>query len=374
MRSTAHTWVIWLGLYAMATLFFIRLDELPELRTSHGILVYLLLIIGASRQGGRWLSLVMVALGYIAVDALFVPPRFGFGTERRFDPLILIGFLITGVVISQLFAGLQRAARLANERSAEVARLSDARVQLEREVSAARVLRDADRLKNALLLSLSHDLRSPVATLALLSDPESAFTPDAAMPRISDQAERLGEFIQTLQRFANSGAGSPLEMARHDAEALVQTALRSSEALLVARDVQVTWPIGAPLGVYCDFTLALQVLGNLLQNAARYSPPGTPIEVAILPAAHLTEIVVADRGPGVNDADVERIFSPLNRHASPLDPHQERMGMGLSIARTFARAQRGDVRYRARDGGGSEFVLVVASASASASAIEANAI
>jgi K+-sensing histidine kinase KdpD len=180
------TWVIWLSLFAVATLFFARFDKLPELRTSHGVLVYLLLIIGASRQGGRWLSLVMVALGYLAVDVLFVPPRFAFGSAKHFDLLILFGFLVTGLVISQLFAGLQRAVRLANERSEEVARLSDARVQLEREAAAARVLRDADRLKNALLLSLSHDLRSPVATLALLSDPQSAFAPDAAMPRVRD--------------------------------------------------------------------------------------------------------------------------------------------------------------------------------------------
>ncbi len=360
MSSAVRTWVTWLGLYAVATLFFARLDTLPELRTSHGVLVYLLLVVGASRQGGRALSLAMVALGSIAVDVLFVPPRFEFGTAKRFDPLILIGFLITGLVISQLFAGLQRAVRVANERSEELARLSDARVQLEREASAARVLRDADRLTNALLLSLSHDLRSPVATLALLSDPQSAFTPDVAMPRVRDQAERLGEFIQTVQRFASSGSGSSLEMARHDAGALVHTALRSSEALLHEREVRVTWPTDAALAVHCDFTLALQVLGNLLQNAARYSPAGTPIHVTVLPGAHRTEIVVADRGPGVSDADLEHIFAPLNRRASRVDAQQERMGVGLSIARTFARAQRGDVRYRARDGGGSEFVLELA--------------
>lgn len=275
----------WLRRYAVATLFVARFDKLPELRTSHGVLVYLLLIIGASRQGGRWLSLVMVVLGYLAVDVLFVPLRFALGAAKDFDLLILIGFLITGVVISQLFAGLQRAVRLANERSDEVARLSDARVQLER---------------------------------------------DAAM--------------------------------LHDADALVQTALRSSEALLMARDVHVTWPTDVPLAVRCDFTLAPQVLGNLRQNAARCSPPGTPIDVTVVPGTHLTEIVVADRGPGVSDTDLERMFAPLNRRTSPCDAQQERMGVGLSIARTFARAQRGDVRYRARDGG-SEFVLVVATAS-----------
>ncbi|WP_411281574.1 ATP-binding protein [Gemmatimonas sp.] len=359
MTSTARTWAAWLGLYAVATLFFTRLEALPALRTSHGLLVYLLLIIGASRYGGRSLSLVMVALGYLAVDVLFVPPRFAFGATKPLDLLMLVGFLITGLVISQLVAGLRRAVHVANERSDDAARLSSTRMQLERDASAARVLRDADRLKNALLLSLSHDLRSPVATLALLSDPQSAFTPDAAMPRVREQAERLGEFIQTLQRFASSGAGSPLEMARHDASALVYTALRSSAALLHEREVRVTWPTDAELAVHCDFTLALQVLGNLLQNAARYSPAGTPIDVTVLPGTHLTEIVVADRGPGVSDADLERIFAPLNRRASARDAQQERMGIGLSIARTFARAQGGDVRYRARDGGGSEFVLVV---------------
>ena len=357
MSPPARTWGIWLGLYLVATVFFVRLDELPELRISHGVLVYLLLIIGASQQGGRWLSLTMIALGYIAVDALFVPPRFEFGATKQHDLLILVGFVITGVAISQLFAGLRRAVQVANERSEEVARLSDARVQLEREAAAARVLRDADRLKNALLLSLSHDLRSPVATLTLLSDPMSAFTPDAAMPRVRDQAERLGEFINTLQRFAHPGAGSPLEITRCEVDALVQTALRSSEALLSNREVRTAWPTDVQPTVHCDFTLALQVLGNLLQNAARYSPAGTPIDITVLAGASHTEIVVADRGPGVSEPDLERIFAPMNRRATTPDTHQERMGVGLSIARTFARAQRGDVQYRARDGGGSEFVL-----------------
>ncbi len=366
MSNTGRTWLIWLGLYAVATAYFARLDALPDLRSSHGVLVYLLLIVGASRQAGHALSLVMVALGYIAVDVLFVPPRFAFGADKPQDWMILVGFLTTGLVISQLFTGLRRAVELANERSLECERLSHARVQLEREAAAARVLREADRLKNALLLSLSHDLRSPVATLALLSDPVSAFTPEAAMPRVRDQAARLGEFIKTLQRFANTGAGSPLEMERHEASTLVQTALRSSEALLAGREVRATWPTGAVPIVRCDFTLSLQVLGNLLQNAARYSPPGTPIDVTVLPGAHVTEIIVADRGPGVDPAAIDRIFAPLSRRPSPLDLEQERMGMGLSIARTFARAQRGDVRYRARDGGGSEFILVVAAGEGSA--------
>ena len=76
----------------------------------------------------------------------------------------------------------------------------------------------------------------------------------------------------------------------------------------------------------------------------------------------LPELFTDGPDTGVSETDLERIFTPLDRRASPCDAQQERMGVGLSIARTFARAQRGDVRYRAREGGGSAFVFVVATA------------
>jgi two-component system sensor histidine kinase KdpD len=75
----------------------------------------------------------------------------------------------------------------------------------------------------------------------------------------------------------------------------------------------------------------------------------------------MVRVTVGDRGPGVDDADVDRLFAPMRRplasSAVEGEPVSLRMGMGLSIARTFARAQRGDVQYRHRDGGGSEFSL-----------------
>jgi two-component system sensor histidine kinase KdpD len=247
---------------------------------------------------------------------------------------------------------------LARERTAEVERLSAERLQLERDAATARVLTEADRLKNALLGSIAHDLRSPVATLALLADPAGGFSAAQALQRVGEESRRLGEYLATLQRFANT-SGSGLQLGVHDLSALVQVALRSGEALLTNRAVRVHAPRRETLA-WCDQTLTVQVLGNLLQNAARYSAPETSIDVFCTSTTDAREIVVADRGPGLADRDVERLFTPLRRKPAPWsEPVTEaaRMGMGLSIARTFARAQGGDVLYRDREGGGSCFAL-----------------
>jgi two-component system sensor histidine kinase KdpD len=352
----------------VVTIALIRVSALPEIRVSHGVLIYLLLIIGASRQGGRALSAVMVCLGYLAVDWFFVPPRFSFGNATQLDWIVLIGFALSGLLISALFDQLHRAVHVASERTAEIERLSTERLQLEREASKARVLRDADRLKNALLQSVTHDLRSPIATLSLLSDPAAGFRPDVALPRVHEKASRLAAFIGTLQRFATNEYQTLLAADPFDAADLIRTALRMAEARFVDRQIHVH-PTDESARVCGDLTLSQHVFGNLLQHAVRHAPATAPIDTSTTASTDWIAFTVADRGPGIAEVDVERIFSPLRR-ARATHPDAEsdtRTGMGLAIARTFARAQQGDVYYRARPGGGSEFVLRLPRASAPAS-------
>jgi K+-sensing histidine kinase KdpD len=353
-----RTWVLYLALWAVATAVFAQVAGRPETRIAHGVLTYLLLIIGASRQGGRALSALLVVLGFLAVDWFFVPPLRGLGQPSDFDLLILLGFAGAGVLVSELFGQLRRAAAIARERTLEAERLSAERLQLEREASMARVLVEADRLKNALIGSIAHDLRSPVATLALLADPAGGFAPRAALDRVADEARRLGDFIATLQRFAMENGGQALQLAAHDADHVVQTSLRSAYALVGER-ARLT-PLATPVRVTCDLTLCAHIIGNLLQNAARYSPAHEPIDVSFEVASESLTLVVADRGPGLSPAALETLFRPLARASDAsmgTAGRDARMGMGLAIARTFAVAQRGDVAYRAREGGGSEFLL-----------------
>ncbi len=94
---------------------------------------------------------------------------------------------------------------------------------------------------------------------------------------------------------------------------------------------------------------------NLLDNAARYSPADAPIEVVLARAERRLSITVLDRGCGIAADEVERLFDPFERGRDV--EGRPGSGLGLSIARTFARAQGGDVRYAAREGGGAAFTL-----------------
>ena len=358
-------------MYAVVTLFFDRVPDLPELRVAHGVLVYLLLIVGASREADLWLSAAMLVASYLAVDWFFVPPRRSLGMPSELDFIILIGFVLTSIVISRLVFSLQRTANVATARAAQIERLSADRLQLERQAARADVLHEAERLKNALITSLTHDLRSPLTTLSMLSDPTSGFAPGRALERIAEETRRLTDFVVAMRRFAftKEHAISPMHVESHVVDDLVSTALASRERVLLGHTVSTKLPDDpALILVRCDFTLTLQILANLLENAARYSPLGSPIDIIVRPSGINVEIAIADRGPGLSSGDLTAVFEPLRRgqtgasqrDEATLDPSQaEGFGMGLAIARTFAHAQRGDILYRARAGGGAEFVLVL---------------
>lgn len=358
-RTTVLVWARWLGLYAVVTSFFATIIGAPELRIAHGVLVYLLLIIGASRETRRWLSVVLVMASYLAVDWLFVPPIRTFGQTNNFDVYILIGFILTGIIITQLVSSLQTAIYLATARAKEIEQLGIQQLQLEREAIRTRESRETDELKNALLASIAHDLRSPITTMKMLADAAYGIDPRTALDRISAEADRMNRYLSTMRHFSDgSGTGAMMHVESHVVDDLIGIAIASYAAVLRGREVIVhPAPDGEVFVVRCDLTLSLQVLGNLLQNAARHAPPPSPVELWAQREGPLTRIVVADRGPGVNESEIELIFQARERGLAGRVHGGE--GMGLAIARTFARAQLGDVTYRARDGGGAEFAFAL---------------
>lgn len=335
-------------LYVAATALFVQVHT--ELRIAHGILVYLLLIIGAAAVSGRVFAYAMVVAGYLAVDWFFIPPIGSLGAPQALDGILLTGFVCVAAVVSELVVRYRAARDLAVEHLTEVERLSDEGRRLAAEVARSDSRREGDQVKNALLASIAHDLRTPLATIRAMAEQH------AEAGHIADQTERVTGYLDALLHFVRQDGVLAPKGTVNVGEDLVGAAIRSAASAIEGREVRVHLPPGAEilLGDF-DFALALRALQNLLENAARYSLAEHPIEVELRSAGEKLSISVLDRGPGLAAEDLERVFHPLERGVGVKSSRGS--GLGLAIARTFARAQGGDVRYAPREGGGSVFTL-----------------
>ncbi len=235
------------------------------------------------------------------------------------------------------------------------------RMQLAAEAEHAEALREADRLKDALLASVSHDLRTPLTTIKALAH-DLAAGGDERAAVIEQQSDRLNHMVADLLDLSRLNAGGvPVNTEINAAEDLVGAAIQQVAGALGDRELRTALALGEPMPVGCfDFVHALRILVNLIENALKYSPVGTPIDVAMRGEGEMIAIAVADRGRGVAAAERERIFEPFYRPAGAASPDGGRAGgagLGLAIARRLALAQGGTLGYEDRPGGGSVFTL-----------------
>ncbi len=234
------------------------------------------------------------------------------------------------------------------------------RVRLSSQAEHAEALREADRLKDALLLSVSHDLRTPLTTIKALAHDLSSHGDDRALI-IEAEADRLNRFVADLLDLSRLAGGAMAVNAElNAAEDLLGVALQRVSGAAGARTIHVALDTSEPLLVgRFDFQHALRIVVNLIENALKYSPTETAVELSVRRAGErgeFLEFVVADRGAGVPDRERERIFEPFYRpEGSP--PDAGSAGLGLSIAQRLAQVQGGVVYHQPRSGGGSEFVF-----------------
>jgi two-component system sensor histidine kinase KdpD len=230
------------------------------------------------------------------------------------------------------------------------------RLRLEREAEHAHALREADELKNAVLASVSHDLRTPLTTIkALAHDLRMEGHERAAT--IEEEADRLNRFVADLLDLSRLNAGSfDVTPEVNAVEDLVGAAIQRASGMLRGHELRVALDTAEPLLVgRFDFVHALRAVVNLLENAVKYSPAGSIIELSAERVGDEIRLTVADRGAGVRSGEEQRIFEPFYR--PPGQPDTGGAGLGLSIARRMAEAQGGTVSYAPREGGGSIFVL-----------------
>ena len=221
------------------------------------------------------------------------------------------------------------------------------------------VLNRVERQRAALLRSVSHDLRTPLATIVAaaseLSDDDAAAPPERRrlLDAITTEAARLDHLVADLLSLARIEAGAlePHGQAVDVDELLRETVARLRPAPRVPVRVQVDDDL--PI-LHADYTLLEQAVRNLVDNAARHAPPGTTVDVggAVLDGA--IQITVRDHGSGVPDHERHVIFDAFRSGGGP-----GAAGVGLAICKAVAEAHGGTIAVRDGVGGGAEFVVTL---------------
>ena len=234
------------------------------------------------------------------------------------------------------------------------------RVRFADEAGTAVIEAKAERLQSSLLSSVSHDLRTPLgvitgATSTLLEN-ESSLDPVARRDLLQiayEEAERLNRLVRNLLDMTRlaSGAIRP-EKEWHPLDEVIGVALTRLDERLRGREVDVHLPTELP-PVPLHPVLVEQLFLNLLENALKYTPPGSPLEIKAESKVDWVQIDVSDRGPGIPVAEADHIFEKFYR--SKREGSEGGAGLGLAICRGVVEAHGGRILVAAREGGGASF-------------------
>jgi two-component system sensor histidine kinase KdpD len=223
------------------------------------------------------------------------------------------------------------------------------RIQLVADVDRANLAAEADKLRSALLTSISHDLKTPLASIMGAAGTLRDFQADLPeadkaelLATVIDESERLNRFIANLLDMTKieSGATVPNTGLNYIGD-VAGTALQRAAKILAAHKVTTDIPANLPM-VAIDPVLFEQVLFNLLDNAAKYAPAGTAIRLAARAETQAVVLQVIDEGPGIPPEDLERIFDTFYR-VRKADQVRAGTGLGLSICRGFVEAMGGTI-------------------------------
>ena len=250
------------------------------------------------------------------------------------------------------------------EAYADLAAVAIESILLNEEAHNAQILRDTEKLQTALLNSVSHDLRTPlVSIIGVLSSLQGGgiHLDDAAKEKLVkvawEEAERLNHLITNLLDVSRVEAGAIRILKQaSDVQDLVGTALEQLGNRTVSRPIQVDIPLNLPF-VSVDFGLIVQTLVNIIDNALKYSPANSSIEIKARNIGDEVQIEIADRGFGIPPGDLLQVFDKFYRIDHP--GSVAGTGLGLSICKGIVEAHGGHIVAENRVGGGTIIRLIL---------------
>jgi two-component system sensor histidine kinase KdpD len=239
------------------------------------------------------------------------------------------------------------------------------RLRLQREATEAEILRRTDELRTALMNAVSHDLRTPLASIIAsagsLRQRDIDWTVDDRVEfatAIENEAERLNRLVSNLLDLSRIEAGSLRpEKGWYDIRALIREVAGRLRPLAASHELTIDVSAELP-PLHFDYVEIDQVVSNLIENAIKYTPPGTEIRVSAWVEDTVARIEVADRGPGIPLDAIPHLFDAFYR-APGRDTRVSGTGVGLAVAKGLVEAHGGSIHAENRAEGGARFVFTL---------------
>lgn len=335
-RYKIYPYLISVGLVFITTLF----GELVKrtLEPTNLVMFYLLVVVFVAIRWGQGTAILTSILSVLAFDFFLVPPYLTLNVAALQYIFTFVAFLIVGVVISTL--------------------ASKTREQV--------IQRQTEKLQSALLNSISHDLRTPLASitgsLTALLDNDSSLddtTRKELLETAFEEAERLNRLVGNLLDMTRMEAGA-LKIDRKPCELrdVLGASLEQLKEKIGFRDIRIDIPKDFP-EVSLDFSFMMKVFFNLIDNALKYSPLDTPIDIKAAVFKDKVKIEIKDHGIGIPKEDLKRIFDKFYRVERP----QQIMGtgLGLSICKGIIEAHGGEITAQNNPDRGATFIITIPS-------------
>jgi len=307
------------------------------LQLSDLVMINLLPVIAISTRFSFGPSLFAAALSALCFDFFFIPPIFSLAPSDLKSMVTLLVMVIVALVISGLAERSRREQRAAQTRDLQI---------------------ETERLRSSLLSAVSHDLRTPLATIfgagtELLEDGADLAPAerDGLVQAIVEEAAHLDQLVTNLLSVTRLESGRiDIRKRPEPLDEVVEAALSRLRGRLGDRPVRSRVPEEIPM-VPIDAVLIQQVLVNLLENALRYTSDGSPLEIEATCTAEQVTLEVRDRGPGIREEEAERLFERFYRGEGQ-SPRDGGVGLGLTICRAIMGAHGGTIALLNRNEGG----------------------
>jgi two-component system sensor histidine kinase KdpD len=353
--SMRRIWGAAVGAGGVVLATVVLLSVRDDVTAATPALVLVIPCVLAALVGGRAAGLSVAVFAAGAFNLVFLKPFGTFKVDSVDDAIAFVVLALVALTVATLVALEGERRRAAVQRTAEVETLWRANEEMQAEqarlADEKQALEAVDVQRAALLRSVSHDLRTPLAAIrAVVSDLRDGVAYDASarqdlLELVADETERLDRLVHNLLSMSRIEAGS-LQPERQAVpiDELLDDRVQRLAGLLRTSTVTVDAGPGLPL-VSADYTMVEQVVTNLLENAVRHTPPGSLIVVGASARGEFVEVSVTDQGPGLDPADIDRLFRPFER-----GPKSRSSGLGLAICRALVEAHGGAITVESANG------------------------